>query len=239
LYAAKPVRYGRSVAVLTPNRVAVVATMRRMAARPEEHRPKLYGFLLFDERESHRPVEAFARDQFAWLDQLAASARIILFVFVHPEPASAASDVDSQLVAVEGAEAIENPSLRVAAALNIRPRELPGIVFFTKLDLDRGPNEGLYWPISLELFEDRPRAETEVAQIFSLVQEAVPSAASPEQALAGLRTLLQEAHRQRVRGPILAAIRDGLVRVVKFPGALIDAMGQAWATEVARRMVPE
>jgi hypothetical protein len=223
-----------------PNRDALTGALRAYSERSPERRPKLYGFLLFDERESHRPVAAFAHDQFKWLDQLAASARIVLFLFLRPESAQAASGEESQLVAVESAKVVENPSLRVAAALGVRPHELPGIVFFTQLDIDRGPNEGLFWPISLEMFEgDRRQAENEFAQLFSLVQDVVPSGASPDEVLVDLRTALQEARRQRSRAPVFAALRDGLVRVVKFPGALIEAMGEAWATEVARRMVPE
>lgn len=148
------------------SRNALTGALTEYSARPPEHRPKLYGFLLFDERESHRPVAAFAEDQLAWLDALAASANIVLFLFLRPEPAQAASGGDSQLVAVESAEAIENPSLRVAGALDVRPHELPGIVFFTRLNVDHGPNEGVYWPIPVELFEgNRRRAENDFAQL--------------------------------------------------------------------------
>jgi hypothetical protein len=219
---------------------ALTGALVRLSTRPPDTRPKLYGFFLFDERESHRPVAAFAEQQFAWLDQLAAAARIVLFLFLRPEPARSAVTRESQLLAVESANAVENPSLRVAAALGVRPSELPGVVFFTQLDIHKGPNEGLYWPISLDVFHgDRGRAENELAQLFSLVQEVVPRADSPEQVLRELRAALQDARRERARAPIFAALRDGLVRVVRFPGALIEAMGEAWATEVARRMVPE
>jgi hypothetical protein len=222
------------------SRNALTGALTEYSARPPEHRPKLYGFLLFDERESHRPVAAFAEDQLAWLDALAASANIVLFLFLRPEPAQAASGGDSQLVAVESAEAIENPSLRVAGALDVRPHELPGIVFFTRLNVDHGPNEGVYWPIPVELFEgNRRRAENDFAQLFSLVQEVLPGVARPDRVLVELEAALREARRARSRAPLLAALRDGLVRIVRFPGALIEAMGEAWATELARRMAPQ
>jgi hypothetical protein len=214
--------------------------MQRFEARPAAARPRLYGFLLFDERESQRPVAAFAEDEFAWLDQLAGSARIVLFLFLRPKPAQAASGGESQILAVQSGDTVENPSLRVATAFHVRPADLPGVLFFTRLDLAHGPNEGLFWPLPIQLFEtDRRRAENEFAQLFSLVQEVVLEDRSPEAILDALCARLRAARRERFSAPIFAALRDGVVKVVKFPGALIEAMGQAWATEIARRMVPE
>ena len=84
------------------NRKQLARGLRRFSARPPDRRPKLYGFLLFDERKSQRPVAAFAEDEFTWLDQLAASARIALFLFLRPKAAETASGGESQIVAVQG-----------------------------------------------------------------------------------------------------------------------------------------
>jgi hypothetical protein len=218
----------------------VEAAMVRMRRRPPARQPRLYAFLLFDERKSQRPVAAFAEDQFAWLDQLAGSTRIVLFIFVTSDAAQEVSPLESQVLAVEAAESVGNPSLRVAAAFNLRPRDLPGLLFFTTFDLEHGPNAGVYWPLSLELFEgDRQSAEAELAELFSLVQEVVPSAGTPEQALRSLDLAVRHARVERARAPIFDVLRTGLVRVVSYPAALIEAIGKAWAEEYARRMMPD
>jgi hypothetical protein len=191
--------------------------------------------LLFDERGSQRSIAKFAREEFAWLDQLAIFARIVLFIFVRPELAEQA-DEGSPVIAVEGSDTVANPSLEVARAFGIGPNELPGVVFFTDLDLRSGPNTGVFWPVPSDLFlDDRRAAENAFSTLFTLIQEVAADADSPEQILQALDAQFRL---ERIRGPILAALRAGLVRVVKFPGALIEAVGQAWGAELARRMSP-
>jgi hypothetical protein len=227
------------MAVIILNARGLLQRVDEFDARPPANRPKLYALLLFDERESQRPVAQFAADQFEWLDQLAGSARIVLFMFIRPDQAQApnAPERDSHIVAVASGQTVQNPSLRVATAFDVRPRQLPGILFFTRLEIDHGPNEGLLWPIPLRLFEgDRRLAENEFAQLVSFIQEAVPAAGSPEVALAELNVRLEAARRERFLAPVFGALRNGLIQVVKFPGALVEAMGEAWAAELARRV---
>jgi hypothetical protein len=53
---------------------------QRRKAEGRRWEPNLFGFLLFDER--HEAARQFARTNFAWLDQLAKSSRMFVFVFL-------------------------------------------------------------------------------------------------------------------------------------------------------------
>ena len=94
-------------------------------------RRKILGFLLFDERPSHEAIQHFADKQLAWLDDLAASASMFLFVFLATGEPEYPPDffAERPLTREEGRRMAEierntpprNPSLAVARMLGIQP----------------------------------------------------------------------------------------------------------------------
>jgi hypothetical protein len=226
--------------------------------RPPERRPRLLAFFLFDERQSHRQLLEFARLQFDWLDRLAASHQMILFFFLPEAEPAAYGGSQSEILVAKGERTIANPSLHVARRFGIGPSELPGVVFFTELDTKRpGPHEGVFWPLDTDLFEgDARAAEDEFSHLFKLVQAASmeagesrprrlarftlrrrPQAVTPPSLLlTALRRRVQAEQRNEKARPILAAFGSGAVRIVTFPGALIEATTIAFAQGLGQGM---
>lgn len=219
------------------NRRGIPQALDEIKSRPQERQPSLLAFFLFDERQSHRVVQDFASRQFDWLDRLAHSTRIVLFFFLPGRKSIGNGGSESQILVAEGEQVIENPSLEVAGRFGLAPSELPGVVFFTELDLERaGPHDGVYWPLPVELFEeDQQKAEDEFSRLFSLVQDARKETANPEELLAALRKRIEAEERSQRARPILGALRVGAVKLVTFPGALLEATSIAFGQELARR----
>ena len=195
------------------NRESFVRQLLKLRHRPEAERPRLLSFFLFDERESQRAIESFVDAQYSWLDSLARSSNIIIFFF---------SRNDKEAVS-------ENPSLEVAAKFGIKPDELPGIVFFREFDLQAEQAEGIYWRIPLKTFgEDRAVLEEAIAHLFGLIQEARKKSSDARSMFDELKAEL--AHMQRVRSNswFLKLLGKGLVRVVRYPGVLVDALVTAF-----------
>lgn len=208
--------------------------------RPPETRPEMFGLLLFDERRSHEVVQDFASGQFLWLNSLARRARMLLFLPAHPGVEQWAGwEARDDVMLVNTHEDFENPSLDVAARFGIGVGELPGLLFFSHLDLEgREANTGVYWQLPLELFEGpAENAEREFSELFDFVHTAQSEASEPDELLDRLEASFERLERRRKRQPVFAAVRDGLLKVVRFPGALIESMGIAYAQESARRMV--
>jgi hypothetical protein len=221
------------------NREQLAERYQAAVRRPPKTRPEMFGLLVFDERRSHEVVQDFARGQFRWLDSLARRAKMVLFLPVHPGiEQRAAREVGDDVMLVNTHESFENPSLEVAARFDIRVGELPGLLFFSHLDLEgREANAGVYWPLSLELFEGpAEKAEREFSELFDFVHDAQRGQREPADLLHNLKSGFESLERKRKRQPIFAAIREGLLRVVRFPGALVESMGIAYAEESARRM---
>jgi hypothetical protein len=204
--------------------------LARVRERAMHRRPTLLAFFLFDERRSHHIVLEFARGQSSWLNQLAGANQMILFLFLpEAEPAAYAESEDSILVA-DGDQTVANPSLDVARRFGIGPSELPGIVFFTELDgTQPGPHEGVYCPLSLEVFRgDADQAERAFSYLFGLVQQARAEVADPTLLLETLRRKVEMEHDKEPERPIVEDLRGG--RVITFEGALKDVTTVAFAT---------
>jgi hypothetical protein len=205
-------------------------SLRAVSDRPPERRPSLLAFFLFDERRSHQIVQDFARQQFSWLDRLAASNRMILFFFL-PEGAPDSETLEEEIFVAYGEQTVANPSLEVARRFELRPDELPGVVFFTELDVTQpGPHEGVFWPLKPELFEgDAREAENAFSHLFSLVQGARAEAGDPTPLLATLRRKIEMEHSAEPSKPVVADTRRGALKAVTFRGALSEATRFAFA----------
>jgi hypothetical protein len=89
----------------------------------------------------------------------------------------------------------------------------------------------VFWPLPIELFDDdAAEAEDAIALLFDLVRSARGAAdaalglpAEPRAILDALRTeVRREQYIDRGR-PVLAALREGALRLVTSPTALIEA----------------
>jgi hypothetical protein len=199
---------------------------RRIAAvrmRPEAARPRLLAFFLFDERSSQRKIRSFVNKEFSWLDSLARSSNIILFFFSETEPGH--TNGKNDVVIVEGNPRSANPSLDVAAKFGISPDQLPGIVFFRDLNFESEESpQGIYWRIPLESFrEDQDILEREIARLFSLVQNARHNSADTTSMFDELKKALEGMRRLDTNEAFMALIGRSLIRVVTYPGKLIEA----------------
>jgi len=210
--------------------------LRVIRERPQHEAPRILAFFLFDERKSHHVAADFAAEQFTWLNSLADSNRMVLFFFL---PTSKSLWESEEPVFVARSErTIENPSLEVARAFGLGPADLPGVVFFTELDLRQpGPHEGVFWPLAIELFrEDAVEAEEAFSGLFALINEAATDAENPSDLLAGLRSRIEAEERREKLQPLLANMRDAGIQLLRFPGKLIEAVAVAFGEGLARRV---
>jgi hypothetical protein len=128
----------------------------------------LFGFLLFDDRPSHRVVSKFAEDNFPWLDQLAGAANMFFFVCIRENEYAI----------------LESPSLEVAKLFGILPRQLPGVVLFNFDDDNDRVSNGIFLPIAAKLFdEDSDHVEEVIANLFSLIDASRRESATPSELL--------------------------------------------------------
>jgi hypothetical protein len=228
-------------------------TLGQIKRRPASRRPDLLAFLLFDERESHRIVQEFTNDQATWLDAMASAEEMVLFFFL-PRPPRIPDDTEpTRAVVTEAGSEVKNPSLEVAARFGLTAKDLPGVVFFTDLDLDEpGPHVGVFCRLSVDLFKDRRNAEDKLASLFNLVHTAgaqtaraliedsepgfQPSEAVRTEKLLGVLRVLIETERAKERAaPFLAALRTGVISLIKFPGRLAEVTAIAFGQELGKR----
>jgi len=165
----------------------------------------LLGFFLFDERHSHEVVLDFARREYGWLNALASANRMYLFFFLPEANLGAYANADDSIFVGERGRIAKNPSLEVARAFGLGPDELPGVILFTELDLTtQRTHEGVYWPLSAELFlDDADGAEARLSEMFGAVQEARAETADPDALLVALRKAAE------VEGTATPAPREG------------------------------
>jgi hypothetical protein len=219
------------VAAPIKNKHDFARTMRAVSIRPPARRPSLLAFFLFDERQSHQVMLEFARRQFDWLDRLAGSSHMILFFFLPDREPAALAGSQEQILVADGEQTVANPSLQVAQRFGLGPSELPGVIFFTELDIERpGPHDGVFWPLTPDLFEgDGREAEDELSHLFGLVHAARATATEPGRLLEALRLQVDAELFDERKRPVLEALRTGAVKLVTFPVALVEATSVAFA----------
>ena len=197
--------------------------------------------LLFDDRRSHAVVAKFAADQRPWLDDLARHSGLRLFVFLPPE-VDVKESADGEVVAVSGPDVVQNPSLEVAARFDIGANQLPGIVFFGDVDFHAFTgSRGVYWPLGLDLFSEEGRAaEAAFAELFATVRAARLRAEDETvDIVVSLQEALSDFRRSEAARPLGASMGKGVLRIVSYPGKLLEAMlvafGTAYGTGLANK----
>ena len=185
-----------------------------------KHASDLFAFFLFDDRPSSQAVERFARDEFTWLDQLAASARMFFFVFIRHD---------------ESRDRVANPSLEVAEMFGILPNQLPGVVIFTLSEDGHGVSDGAYLPLKAELFaEDIAHVEEVFSDIFSLIKECRKEGGSPSELLENVRRRMKRLERTQRMRPLLMYAKKSLESLASLPRDVVIAGTEAFAAEAAR-----
>jgi hypothetical protein len=194
---------------------------------PPARRP-LLGFFLFDERHSHEVVLEFARREYEWLDALASANQMCLFFFLPEANLVEYVNADDSIFVGEPGRIARNPSLEVALAFALGPDELPGVIFFTDLDLTtHRTHEGVYWPLSAELFvDDAGGAEARLSEMFGAVQQARAESGDLDSLLVALRKAAEAEGAMKPAGPERLRLPQGLKPVVSR-GVLIEVANMA------------
>ena len=188
-----------------------------------KHSSDLFAFFLFDDRPSSQAIERFARDEFTWLDQLAASARMFFFIFIRHD---------------ESRDRVANPSLEVAERFGILPNQLPGVVIFTLSEDGHSVSDGVYLPLKAELFaEDIPRVEEVFSDIFSLIKECRKKGGPPSSQLEYVRRRMKGLERSQRMRPLRMYAKRLLESLVTLPRDVVIAVAEAFGAEAARRWV--
>lgn len=184
---------------------------------------RLFAFILFDSRPSHKAVEIFVDTHFDWLDSLAASANMFGFAFLH-------RDKDAGLV--------RNPSLKVAASFGIQPNELPGVVAFTMLPNSQSVSEAVFLPIRAKLFTEEQNVVEEVfADLFSVFQGALRSTKTEEELIEKLKEDFGSIKRKEQRRPIVGFLGERMRSLATLPDKLLEAMATAFGEAIATRIM--
>jgi hypothetical protein len=209
--------------------------LKAVRERPRHKAPHILAFFLFDERKSHQLAADFVTKQFKWLNSLADSSRMVLFFFL-PTSKSLWESEEHVLVA-RSERTIKNPSLEIARAFGLGPADLPGVVFFTQLDLrSSGPHDGVFWPLDIDLFRgDAREAERVFSGLFTLVNETAGHSENPSDLMTRLRSTIKDEARREQLQPLLSNLRVAGIRLLQFPGKLIEAVAIAFGQEFARR----
>jgi hypothetical protein len=175
----------------------------------------IFGFLLFDDRPSHRAVEIFSHENFPWIDRLATATKMFFFVWFRRS------------------WIVENPGLEIAQLFGITPRELPAVVLLTLDSTKTNVASGIYLPLDAVLFEsERPHIEEVFAEIFSVIQQCrekdqhllVPCL---EREIARIRA-------QERRRPYWQYLHSTASTIKSFPTELIKAVAEAFAKGMTR-----
>jgi len=184
----------------------------------------LFGFVLYDSRQSHKPVAEFLQVSAAWLDELAVQSGIYILFPLNTEKGK-----------------FVNPSSVIAKEFKLRANRLPGIVLFTTSD-SKGhlrSKHYLFVPLEDTEFENIENMQETMADVFSVVQETLEEGNTGHQALEKIKTELSAQRKRRKKGSLIQALRTGAKIVLKqFPEKFItsfaESLGKALGENLAK-----
>ncbi|MEP6628017.1 MAG: toll/interleukin-1 receptor domain-containing protein [Ginsengibacter sp.] len=162
---------------------------------------RLFAFILLDESAGNEPVFNMVNANKDFIDALSASSKIFTFIpfsqwtdfdqkpgfLVFERPYSVNLEEKEFLSTIEKKKFSVNLSLAIAEKFGIKPRELPGIVFFTQFP-DAKPVEPVYYPIGEENIAEQKQFERMIKELYSVVQDAWDIAGSAHEVLSALKT---------------------------------------------------
>lgn len=184
----------------------------------------LFGFVLYDSRESHKPVANFLQASAEWLDELAIQSGIyILFPL---------NTVKDKFV---------NPSSIIAREFKLTANRLPGIVLFTTADSEGHlrSKHFLFVPLENTEFRNIEEMQTTMADIFSIVQEALGQGNIGHEALNKIKMELSTQRKRKKKSGLIQSLRSGAQIVSKqfpekFITSFVENLGRALAEKLTR-----
>lgn len=185
-------------------------------------RSRLFAFILFDERPTHKAIEKFVDDHFTWLDSLAAAANMFGFAFLHRDSHSGE---------------FKNPSLQVAGLFGIRANQLPGVIAFTMLPSAEKVRGAVYLPLKPSLFaEGGEVVEEAFADLFAVFQVAQDTSNSEPELLKKLQEEIASLKRHSKLRPIKTYLGERLETLAKLPDKFLESMAEAFGEGLAKRV---
>lgn len=186
---------------------------------------RLFAFILFDDRPTHKQVGDYVFRSFDWINSLVESADMFGFAFVRD--VSFFSDRSI------------NPSLRVAAHFGITPDRLPGIILFTMLPKRKSIQKGVYLPIKANLFSQEPQIIEDVfAGLFGVCQEVLVKTHDDKHLMTELQKGVSAIKRKQKIQPIYKYLGARLEALTKLPDKVVEAVADSFGENLAKRIIP-
>jgi hypothetical protein len=174
----------------------------------------LFGFVLFDDRPSHRLVRDFCNSHFSWLDTLADSNGLTLFV-----PLAESADI---------ADGYQNSSLEIARDFQLRPNQLPAFLFFTLGKDGQTCVESCVWlQFKANVFSgDANDGEEFISDLFSAVSDSRRKQ-TPNDLILKLKAEIDRVQRTRQMRPLKRWIKNAAVSLEDLPADIVRTVTTA------------
>ena len=180
----------------------------------------LFGFVLHDSREGHKPVASFLKESAQWLDELAMQSGIFILFPLRKRLGT-----------------FINPSPEIARKFGLSSKRLPGIILLTTGEdpEDLPSNHFLFIPLVATDFSDVKKMEATLSDLFSLVQETLRKEFRGHDALEEIRKQLSNRRKRKKKHSIIQSLRKGaqivLIKIPeKFLSAFAEGLGKALGT---------
>ena len=177
-------------------------------------------FVLFDDRPSHRAVREFCNASFNWLDNLADSNGLVLFVPLEVIEKS-----------TETSDGYQNCSLQIAREFHLKPNQLPAFLFFTLKNGGEICVEHCAWlPFKAKAFEgDADDGQDLVSELFSAVSVARRKQ-QPSELVLKLREEIERVKRAEQMRPLKKWIKKFVISLEDLPADIVRSLVMAGVT---------
>jgi hypothetical protein len=190
----------------------------------------LFGFLLFDDRPSHEPVRSFCSSNFKWLDALADSNRLVLFLPIR----ATARRVGAAWACAEAEDGYQNCSLEIADQFHLGPNQLPAFLLFTLKDGSELCVEHSVWlQFKPEAFSgDAIDGQDLISDLFSAVN-AARRRKLPHELILKLQGEIDRVKQAQSMRPLKKWIRRQALNLQDLPSDIARTLANAGVTAVA------
>jgi hypothetical protein len=176
-------------------------------------RRDLFGFILFDDRQSHAEIKAFCEQAFNWLNALSDQAAMILFLPIKER---------------RGGK-FENCSVKIAERFNISPGQLPMILLFT---LERGEmcvQHAAKLRFKVAAFQGPKYEDGEalVVDLFDAIREARADP-GPDELVVKLQSRIGRIRRAARMRPIKRWAKSYGIELLNLPKDILREVGVAF-----------
>jgi hypothetical protein len=180
---------------------------------------RVVGFLLYDSRPSHKPVESFIDAQTEYIDDFARNTGIYFF---YP-------------FRVDGKQ-FRNPSPDIAREFNIDAKELPGILIFVPPPMHC--EDAVYLPLKKQDFTVPATYETIFNDVSEILRRALAQKMSTQDMLIYLAHEAARLKIQWMRQRVVGALARGTNQfLLKLPAVLLEAFGEGLGKAVGEKAI--